>query len=186
MSIYSISQNVEAFLFFAIDDIDVYEKMDNFNIDGFGQALEFRWVAPKSEFLESDSDFKVMPDMSQWTGSDLVLSSNAKNTLSNILGNLGEYLELAGKAKDYCLFNPTQRIGNEIVNLKETKSSYFDDGSWKQIEKLVFNKEAGSQVPAVFTIGMDSGTTLFCNQAFKDTVESNNLKGLIFSEVEQV
>ena len=185
MSIYTIRQDIDSFMFFAIDDIDVYEKMEDFNIDGFGMPLEFRWVAPKSEFIESDSGIKALPDVTQWTGSDLVLNGKARQSLAELLDNLGEYLPLNGKAKDYCLLNPTQRIGNEIVNLEMTKSSYFDDGTWERITKLVFNKNADSIVPALFTIGIDSGTTLFCNQNFKDAIEQHGLKGLIFSVVEQ-
>lgn len=121
-------------MFFTIDDLDVYEKMEDFNIDSFGQQLAFRWVAPKAEFIPSHTGSEVMPDITQWNGSDLILNRNAKQALGDTLKSLGEFLPLAGACKDKWLFNPTSRLGNEIINPQKTKSTYFDDGSWDRLE----------------------------------------------------
>lgn len=49
MSIYNIKPDIDNFMFFTIDD--VYKKIDNFNIDGFGKPLKFPWVAPQAKFI---------------------------------------------------------------------------------------------------------------------------------------
>ncbi len=172
-------------MFFTMNDIDIIEKMEDFDIDGFGKALKFKWVEPNAEFIKNDARAKLIPDITQWSGNDLVFSNKTKLALSKLLDGSGEYLPLAGQGKDYCIFNPIQRMGSEIINLKETKNSYFDDGTWKAVEKLVFKKGAEKNVPPLFTIEMDSGTTLFCNQNFKDEVERPGLRGINFSLIEQ-
>lgn len=183
MSIYRISHNIKNFMFFTIDDLDVYEKMEDFNIDGFGQQLAFHWVAPKAEFIPSDSGAEIKPDITQWNGSDLILNSSAKQALGENLAPLGEFLPLAGACKDHWLFNPTARIGNEIINPEKTKSSYFDDGSWNRLEQLVFNSEAEKFAPCLFTLEIDRGVNLYCTDIFKSVVEKNELEGLNFELV---
>ena len=170
-------------MLFTIDDFDVYEKMEDFNIEGFGQQLAFRWVPPKAEFIPSDSGSEVMPDITQWNGSDLIINSNAKQALGDTLASLGEFLPLAGECKDKWLFNPTSRLGNEIIDPEKTKSTYFDDGSWDRLEQLVFNDEAEKLAPCLFTLEIDRGVNLYCTDSFKSVVEKNGLQGLNFEEV---
>jgi hypothetical protein len=185
MGIYRITQNIDNFMFFSIDDMDIYEKMEDFDINAFGKLLDFEWVSPGFSFNKSDTGSTILPDITQWTGSDLVLSNKAKHSLQILPGDVGEYLPLADQDGEYWLFNPTCRLGNEIINLEKTKSSYFDDGSWDRIEKLVFKTEAESTAPLLFTLELESGITLFCNQHFKDAVEAHGLSGINFSAVEQ-
>ena len=184
MTIYRISHNIDDFMFFTIDDMDVYDKMEDFNIDGFGQPLAFNWVAPNAEFLPSDSGGEVKPDITQWNGTDLILSQQAKQLLEDKLAHLGEFLELSGACKDYSFFNPTTRIGNDIINLNKTKSVYFDDGSWNKLEKLVFNAQAETDSPLLFTLEIDQGINLYCTEEFKIFLEENGLQGLLFEEIE--
>lgn len=184
MSIYSIVRDIKNFRIFTVDDMDVYDKMEDFDIHGFGKKLKFEWVAPIGFFIDNDYGSETLPDISTF-GQTGLFSETARISLEEYLRDSGEYLALVGEAKDYCLFNTTTRIGNEIVNAEKTRSAYYDDGSWDRIEKLVFNKDAENKVPPLFTIGLDNGSTLFCNQDFQDAVERNGLKGLIFSAVEQ-
>ncbi len=185
MSIYSIRRDIDNFKVFTVDDSDIYEKMEDFDIHGFGKALEFNWVSPVAFFIDNDSKSEVIPDISLWFSTNLVLSSKAKKILDPLVGKLGEYLSVDGQCNDYSMLNLTSRIGNEVVDLEKTKHEYYDDGSWKRIEKLVFVKNADSITPSLFSIEMDRGITLFCNQTFKDEVEKHSLKGLIFSVIEQ-
>lgn len=183
MSIYRISHNIEDFMFFTIDDMDVYDKMEDFNIDGFGQPLTFSWVAPKAAFIPSDSGSEIEPDISQWNGSDLILNVKAKQALVNILKDLGVFLPLAGVCKDKALFNPTTRMGNDIIDPNKTTSAYFDDGSWEKLESLGFNEKAEELVPCLFTLEIDRGVNLYCTDAFKNAIEKNALQGLDFEKV---
>ena len=180
MSIYRISHNIEDFMFFTIDDLDVYDKMEDFDIDGFGQPLAFKWVAPKAEFIPSDSGSKVMPDITQWNGSDLILNAKAKQALGNVLASLGEFLPLVGACKDYWMFNSATRIGNAIIDPDNTRSAYFDDGSWERLEQLAFNSNAEKLAPCLFTIEIDRGANLYCSDVFKALIEKNGLQGLSF------
>lgn len=183
MSIYRIHHNIEDFMFFTIDDLDVYNKMDKFDIDGFGQPLQFSWLAPKAEFIPSDSGATVLPDITQWNGTDLILNAKAKQTLNDILHSQGECYPLESASEEYWLFNPTNRINHEIIDLSKTKSTYFDDGSWKRLETLVFNKKAEQFDPSLFTLEIDNGVNLYCTDNFKETIETNKLHGLIFEEI---
>jgi len=178
MTIYCIKPDIENFMFFTINDLDVYEKMDDFDIEGFGKPLKFSWVAPAAEFIKSDSGSTVLPDISQWNGSDLILSDSAKTTLDHLLKNNGEYYPLAGSCRGYWLYNPIRRLGNDIVDLEKTTSIYFDDGAWDRLEKLVFKPNVGKDIPAVFTLEIDRGVNLYCSEAFKAEVEKCALTGI--------
>lgn len=183
MSIYRIVHNIKDFMFFTIDDLDVYSKMGNFDIDGFGLPLKFKWVVPKAEFIPSDAGSLVVPDITQWNGTDLILNEKAKVILCNELKILGEFYALTGACKEQWLFNPIIRMGNEIIDLDKTKSSYFEDGSWKQLELLVFNSDIEQLLPSVFSLSIDGGVNLYCSEVFKASVEKNQLKGLLFEKI---
>jgi hypothetical protein len=185
MSIFSIDWDIRNYRFFTVDDLDVCDKMEDFDILGFGEKLKFKWVAPKAFFIDNDYGSETLPDITCFGSTELVLNQTARAVLDEYIGDSGEYLALDGEAKEYCLFNNTRRIGNDIVNLEKTKFSYYDDGSFDRVQKLVLTKDASDKAPPLFTITLDNGSTLFCNQSFKDTVEKNNLKGLVFSPVEQ-
>lgn len=183
MSIYRISHNIEDFMFFTIDDLDVYDKMEDFNIDGFGQPLTFKWVAPKAEFIPSDSGSEVLPDITQWNGSDLILNAKAKQLLDTALKKLGDFLPLGGACKDNWLLNPIARMGNEIVDPDKTTSAYFDDGSWEKLESLYFNDKAEKLAPCLFTLEIDRGVNLYCTEEFKSAIETNELQGLFYEKI---
>lgn len=181
MSIYSVNADIDNFMFFTLDDLDVWEKMEDFDIEGFGKPLKFSWVAPKATFIESDSGPKVLPDITQWSGNDLILSDKTKQLLDNLLKDNGEYYPLAGLGKTYWFYNPIKRLGNEVINLEKTTSLYFDDGSWDKLENLVFKNDAEKIVPALFTLEIDYGVKLYCNNVFKKGIEKHGLTGIIFS-----
>lgn len=184
MSIYRIRHNIDDFMFFTIDDLDVYDKMEDFNINGFGQPFDFKWVAPKAEFIAGDSGLGVKPDITQWSGTDLILNDKARHVLGSALGSLGEFLPLAGADNDHCLFNPIVRMGNEIIDLEHTKSAYFNDGSWDRLERLEFNNKAEKLAPCLFTLEIDRGVNLYCSDSFKTVIEKNGLQGLLFEAID--
>lgn len=184
MSIYRISKNIEEYMFFAIDELNIYEKMENFDIDAFGRPLAFKWVAPNAEFFPSDSGSNIIPDVTQWAGADLILNVKANQVLANYLSALGETLPLAGRCDRSCIFNPTNMFGNEIIDSDNTTSIYFDDGSWKQLDKLSFVVGVEKLVPCVFTLNIDRGANLYCSDRFKIIVEENGLKGLLFESID--
>ncbi len=185
MSIFNIRRDIDNFRVFTVDDLDICDKMEDFDICGFGEKLKFHWVAPKAFFIDNDNDSEALPDISTFDVTELVLNPKARKELDGYLRSSGEYLTLDGEAKDYCLFNNTRRLGNEIVNLEKTKFSYYDDGSFDRLEKLVFTNDSEDKVPPVFSIALNNGSTMFCNQGFKDAVEKHELNGLLFSPVEQ-
>ena len=185
MSIYRIDRNIQGFMFFTINDLDVVNKMEDFDISGFGQPLNFKWVAPEANFLSDDSEPEVLPDITQWSGSDLIFKNEVRKIFDDLLTSIGDFLPLAGTCEEFWMFNPTQRAGNQIVNLEETKSAYFDDGSWKEIEKLTLTLDAESKVPCLFTADIDEGVNLYCTEAFKAKYENNNLGGLLFEKIDQ-
>lgn len=184
MSIYRVSTNIDDFMMFTIDDLDVYEKMEDFDIDGFGKKLEFNWEAPRARFIKSDSGSQLAPDLCQWNGSDLVISSNTRQALFELIENLGEFLPLNGKCKKYWLFNPINKLGNDVINLEQTKLSYFDDGSWDRLERLVFRVSALEKLPAIFTLEIDRGIAIYVTDRFKAEVSEHNFTGLNFEVIQ--
>ena len=184
MSIYRLKSDIKNCMMFTVDDLDVYDKMEDFDIENFGQVLEYEWRAPKAYFMEPNSGATTKPDITHWNATNLTVSQKARKGLEPSLKENGELLSLTGDAEDYTLFNPTKRMGNEIINVAKCVSVYFDSGALDYVEKLVFKEDAGQHVPELFTIEYDGGATLYCNEVFKGKVLKLGLSGLIFESME--
>jgi hypothetical protein len=183
---YKINASINNYMFFTLDDRDAFKKMHDFDIDAFGNPLPFTWVPPCAQFIKSDSGSEIVPDITQWNGNDLIISSSVKSVLEIQLSDLGEFYPLAGRCQNYWLFNPIHRVGNKVINLEKTRSSYFDDGAWEKIEKLVFDRASVNQLPIIFTLQIDRGVNLYCTQDLKRLIENHNFDGLIFIEQEML
>lgn len=183
--IYKIKSDIDAYMYFSVDDMDVCEKMEDFDIKGFGQPLKFMWNAPVAMFDKSDTGSVELPSLTIWAVKVLIANKAALKLLKWLLrDDVIEAYPLKGKYDDYMLVNPVIRLDNKIVDLERTVSSYFDDGAWNKLEKLVLKSSMTKEAPPLFTLEYERGLHLYCNESFKHDVEKHKLKGLVFSEIE--
>lgn len=184
--IYRISADLDHYMMCTLDDLDIYEKMGDFNIDALGTPLPFDWVAPHTEFLPSDDGNENHPDITQWSTNDLIVSQTALEKLSGLFtADLIEDYPLAGDASNYRFINPILRVGNTLIDHERTRASYFDDGTVEDITELVLRKTATDDAPLLFTLDIDGGVTLYCNEEFCKAIALHKLKGLMFTEINQ-
>ncbi|GAB2198865.1 hypothetical protein [Sessilibacter sp. MAH4] len=183
-SIYKIKIDLDNFMYFIFDEESLFSEMEDFDPDNIGLPFEFEWVAPKSNFLKSDSGSTVLPQVCCWGLNDLVIESGAFAILSDVLSkDICETYPLKGEAKDYLYINPIKRYGNEAINLDKTTYEYFDDGSVDCIKNLVFKTDHGITSP-IFTLEIDGGIYLYCIENFKEKIDKNGISGLLFDAID--
>ena len=150
-NIYKIRCDHARFMMCSLDDIDILETMPRFQIQAIGQPLPFAWVAPKAAFSPSDNDDEVRPQITQWSPSDLIVQTQAYEALKPTLdASTVEVYPLAGEGANYLFLNPVARLGNDVVDLEETKLSYFDDGSFHDMERLALRSSQFDRLPMLF------------------------------------
>jgi hypothetical protein len=184
MSFYRVDRDLDHCMYAAFDDMDIVEKMEDFDIEGFGKPLKFKWTAPVLSFMEGDSGATTQPDLSQWCGYDLIVSDHAKSRLDALIGDSVEYYPLICDTGSYLFANPIRQLDSAIVDIEQTRSIYYNDGSFDRIEKLVLKNDQEPSAPALFTLAIDGGTTLYCTEAFRQSVEQHGLKGLRFTAID--
>lgn len=184
--VYKIHSDVEHYMMFTLDDLDILEKIPDFQMQAIGSPLAFNWVAPKAEFIPADNGSEEKPDITKWSTNDLVLTKASFDRLASHLTNkIVEIYPLSGDGEDYLFINPVARVVNEAVDTEKTRVSYFDNGSVNEVETLILKSTATSSLPAIFTLAIDDGVDLYCNESFKNEIEQHKFKGLHFQEVEQ-
>ncbi|WP_339074473.1 hypothetical protein [Teredinibacter turnerae] len=184
--IYRISADLDHYMMCTLDDLDIHEKMKDFVIDALGSPLPFDWVAPHTEFLPSDNGAEELPDITQWSTNDLIVSQAALDSLSPLLSpGLVEDYSLEGDAGSYRFINSVKRLGNSYVDHEHTAASYYDDGTLQDITTLVLKQSLTSDAPTLFTLDIDGGVALYCNEDFYRAITQHELKGLVFTEIAQ-
>jgi len=159
----------------APDDIDLDDIL------GFSLAnkpMSSWWVAPETKFLDvEDLPNCDIPDISVWAaGACLILSPKAQRLLGEALQQFGELLPVIIGSETYQIFN-CLTLGNE----DESKCRFRYENEMKLgLEHLEFDKKAPELL--IFKSKLESCLTLFCNDQFRDTVQSFELSGLNFDE----
>lgn len=180
-AIYKLTPDIDNYMMFVLDDMDIYEKMEDFSIDELGQPLSFKWVAPSGDFIPSDTDSTVLPDITMWSTNDLIVSQSSFTVLERALTpDVIEIYPITGKGSDYVFVNPIRRLDNNVIDLNKTVMSYFDDGAFDRIEKLAFNKSIANELASVFTLSIEGGVHLYCREEFKVLIDNHQIKGILF------
>ena len=107
----------------------------------------------------------------------LVLKMNAYELLKPLLDEYGEFLKLDVEGIPMVMFNPFT-FGQENLPLCEKQ---YIDGLESGYKSIVFDADDVKD-KLIFKSKLTSGLTLYCNEAFKAVVESNNLSGIVFDE----
>ena len=183
-NIYAIRNDGIKFLDLDLEILDVTrnapDSIDEDDIIDFSlnnTAMKSWWKTPETKFMNVDGEGEPnspIPDVSIWIDASLVLTPKAYRLLGDLLKSSGEFLPVSAGDETYYIFNCFV-FGEE----DENKSKYeVVDGNVFGLESLVF-KESASELLA-FKSKLQSCLTLFCNEQFKEAVESFELSGIVF------
>lgn len=156
------------------DQIPLKKLMDFYK---FNLPLSGIWSATEAIFnpVEGVSEETATPDITTWVTGTLVLSGKAKNALTCLEG-LGEYLPVQTPEGRFWIFNCFK-----ICPADENKSRRITENDQIfTVEKLEF-KERAHEI-CLFKTDYDGFSGTFCTETLKNDINSNNLRGLIFSQ----
>jgi hypothetical protein len=134
------------------------------------------WKTPETEFISLTDESAPIPDISPWIYSTLVLSPKAYRFLGELLTGSGEFLPVEANGETFYIFNCFV-----AVDADEEKCQYdyeADDGTKMGITHLEFLESASENL--VLKTSADFCVTLFCNEKFKNIIESFDLTGVRF------
>lgn len=133
------------------------------------------WPKPETRYVNSyGSKTAITPDISCWVDATLVLSPKAYRLLKDSLIELGEFLPVEVFGEVHYIFNCFQ-----IAEPDEDACEYNEEeGMRAGLKHLEFSPNATELL--LFKSRAECCLTLFCNERFKDIIESFDLRGVIF------
>lgn len=141
-------------------------------------SLKEVWGDFEARIDPPDGEFSVdtPPDLSLWGSKPvLILNQRAFDALESVLKNYGEFLAAPCDGLPYWLFNcHTPKPADPI-----TSKAVIEDEMQVGLESLNFSEDSIAGAP-LFKTDFDLFTSLYCDEGFKQLVESNHLKGLEF------
>jgi hypothetical protein len=124
-----------------------------------------------------DKDAAAIPDICEWRGASLMLSPRAYQCLYSVLEGYGEFLPVCVSGQTYHLFNCLTFGQIDEINSKQD----IQNGVFMGVKKVRFNSYDIAE-KIVFKTKFDRCATVFCDERFKNAVESNLLVGVEFRE----
>jgi|TARA_R110002126_G_scaffold57236_2_gene151934 hypothetical protein len=97
--------------------------------------------------------------------------------LKERLANFGEFLPVKAEGNNMILFN-LLTFGQEQKDMCLTK---YEDGFEDGLELLTFEQD-DIQNKLLFKSKLEGAQKVYCTDEFKNIIQSNNLKGLVFDE----
>lgn len=170
--IYSVLPNSYDFLSLLYDDNDVIEKLgEDHLVQADPSPVRYGeiWKTIKVGFVDAHgkSVHKPVPDIEHHCG-HLFLSEKAASALKPLIADLGEFLDIEyNDGKRGFIFNPLK-----IVEADKKLSMRNSAGD---VSSIAFNEEH-----PIFRSEFDDYYGVYCNQTFRDSVESNGLTGVNF------
>lgn len=166
-------------------DLDVNDFIDDFPEEyDYGQAHDFYkeniamasfWKLMKTGWSPIEGHENFIPDITTWINSTLVLSPKAHRLLGDTLKPYGEFLpvmvenETDEKDERYYIFNCLTNADGKLRSESTIEGTYEVDFEDSVVgDKLIFKSRT--------QYCMD----LFCNERFKELVESFGLNGILF------
>lgn len=181
MTYYRIKPDLKTYGWFEFDYQKMLKVLGRKTYSGFTQrdgSLAEHWTDFEGRFEAPDGEFAPLatPDISTWSaGPHLLLSPKAYDLLQAILAPWGEFLDAPSNGTHYRVFNcRTTRPANPI-----TSKAKLEDGVQVVLESLNFKPSQIDGAP-VFKTDFDYHASLYCDEQFKDLIESHGLKGLTF------
>lgn len=183
MTVYQIKYLPEKYLSFQLDIVELAEQLGDINlIDTLmsqpekNESLLPIWGNVSHDFQAlSDTSQKVIPDITPWDNTMLVMNNKAYNALKEHLEPEGEFLPITVNGEKMKAFNCLS-FGKEDLSL--TEKDYLD-GYENGLKSLVFDEDDISN-RLVFKSKMDGCARLYVSQKFKDLCEEFGLEGIRF------
>jgi|SRR5690554_1251255 len=135
------------------------------------------WKTFSGTFRKVKSGASALPDISCWRGATLVLSEPTYSTLEFILQPYGELLPIICNGETYYIFNCLTLAS---IDKKKSTQSPLDEGLI-EFDKIAF-EENSIQGKLVFKSQEEGCTAIFCCDDFINIINSQNIKGIKFSE----
>ena len=170
------------FMEFNLSPTEIKGKLgDMFILDNSEQWAEF-WSPLNGEFFDGSDAGNVikLPDISLWFTNEIVCNERAYNKVKKNLETYGEWLPICIEGVQYWLLHVTQKTGVDFVDRKNSERTINPIGKVDLI-KLSFNESMIDDL-LIFKTEYNNFKNIYCTEKFKLLVESNNLKGLIFSD----
>jgi hypothetical protein len=183
MSIYKILRDSESFMEFATDQEEMLDEigphtgeLEFMHFSRNNLKLEPYWKNFQGTFKKVRNGATKIPDITCWRGATLVVSQTAYNKLKDSLTPYGEFLPITCDDAPYFIFNCL-----ELAKLDSSNSIFnTEDGHQIEAQKIVFDNSTESKT--VFKSQDEGCTAVFCSETLKNKVQSENLKGIKFSE----
>lgn len=182
-NVYAIRDNLDGLKSLNLDILDVVESAPS-DAD-FDQLMAFErhnlsmkawWPGFDVELYSSDDcDDDASPDIRTWVGPSLCLSPKALRLLAPSLEGLGEILPITVNGEAWGIFNCLTMVNADPSKTYRPKILQELGAA----EKIGFFDDAADN--RVFKTPDEPCITLFCNDWFKEVVESNDLTGISFS-----
>lgn len=156
------------------NDVKVWFPQENTSLL---DKLKSEWTPIDVKF-ESDSKKNLVPDLSVWNLSCLVLSSKAYTAMKDVLNPIGEFFVL----KDgFYLFNCLDTVATDSIDTAKTKMQIDNIDSNHIPKALAFlpDKITGK---ILFKPEFLENSFLICQDEFKKIAIEQGLVGLIFEE----
>ena len=110
-------------------------------------------------------------------GHFLIMKMPVYELLKERLANFGEFLPVKAEGNNMMLFN-LLTFGQEQKDMCLTK---YEDGFEDGLELLAFEQD-NIQNKLLFKSKLEGAQKVYCTDEFKNIIQSNNLKGLVFDE----
>lgn len=110
-------------------------------------------------------------------GKFLIMKMPVYELLKDRLVNVGEFLPVKAEGNSMMLFN-LLTFGQEQKDMCLTK---YEDGFEDGLELLTFEQD-NIQNKLLFKSKLEGAQKVYCTDEFKNIIQSNNLKGLVFDE----
>ena len=182
-TIFAIRKDIPKYQILDLDVLDVTRNLpDDIDLDSvfdFSQLntpLAQWWETPETRFVGVDNPGSEIPDISCWVDASLVLSPKAYRLLKDSLAAIGEFLPVNVDNQLHYIFNCFQ-----LADEDDEKSKFnIEEGLASGLKHLEFREDSSNLL--LFKSKAENCLTLFCNQRFKEIVNSFALGGVIFDE----
>lgn len=140
-----------------------------YNFSQSNLSLKSFWPSFQTGFSHIDGEKNLMPDISYWIGATFVVSPKAYRFLSKFLSQYGELLPFSVEGEDYYIFNCLNMVSVKPV------LSHPEEPDFRGISDLQLNDIVKPSAPFL--------PRIYCNDRFRDAVNSFGLSGIAFIEL---
>jgi hypothetical protein len=184
MEIYKILRESENYMEFTTDLEEMLDELGSkvgelefMHFSRHNLSLAQHWKTFSGTFKKVKSGATAIPDISCWRGATLILSELAYTTLEATLQPYGELLPITCNGETYYIFNCLTLAS---IDKKKSSQSPLDEGLI-EFDNIAFEEDS-IRGKLLFKSQEEGCTAIFCGDDFLNIVNSQNIKGIKFSE----